>query len=281
MAHGTPPWAWFGQRLDMSRSNEVGIMSATHVVHASHALDDPHLRSVWMERIGGVAAILLAVGYVATMPLFASVGAPPEGAHARLEYHVTGTDTWWVIVALSVLTDLLFVPVAISLYTVLRRLSQPVMLFASAFIMIFVVLDLAVLWPAKVSMITLGEAYGTATSEQRALLLVAAGYPSSVLDSDLTAVYSILTLGIGILGTGLVMLRGAFGRATAIVGVATGIVSIASVIETMVTGAFPMLVVGASLLTIVWIVMVGRALLRSRWSPAGASRQLGPAWPWP
>lgn len=216
----------------------------------------------WMLRTGGLAALLLAAGYVVTMPLFATVGAPPAGALARIEYHMTGTTAWWWIVALSVLTDLLYVPVSIALYTALRRRNQPAMLVASAFIILFVVLDLAVLWPAKVSMITLGGAYATATIEHRAWLLASAGYPSAVLDSALTAVYSVLTLGIGILATGLVMLRTGFGRATAIVGVATGVVSIASVAETMLTGTFPVLVVGASLLTVIWLVGIGLVLLR-------------------
>ena len=61
----------------------------------------------------------------------------------------------------------------------------------------------------------------------------------------------------------LVMLRGGFGRATAIVGVIIGALSIASIFETMVTGAFPVLVVGTSLLTIVWLVLVGRDLIRA------------------
>ena len=216
----------------------------------------------WILQTGGIAALLLAAGYLATIPLFAIVGAPPEGAQARLEYHMTGTTAWWGIVALSVLTDLLFVPVAISLYTALRRSNQPAMLIATAFTLLFVVLDLAVLWPAKASLVTLGEAYAAATSDQRVLLLAAAGYPSAVLDSSLTAVYSILTLSIGILGTGLVMLRGGFGPAPALVGVTSEVLGIASVMETAVTGRFPILVVGASLLTIMWLVLVGRGLIR-------------------
>lgn len=216
---------------------------------------------VWILRAGGFAALLLAAGYVATMPLFAIVGAPPEGALARLEYHAAGTTAWWGIVALSVLTDLLFVPVTVALYAALRRSNEPAMLLATSFTLIFVVLDLAVLWPAKVSMITLGEESAMATSSQRALFVVAASYPSAVLDSILTSVYSVLTLGIGILVTGLVMLRGGFGRATGIVGVATGALGIASVVETALSGTFPILVVGASLLTIVWLVLLGRRLL--------------------
>jgi len=71
-------------------------------------------------------------------------------------------------------------------------------------------------------MITLGEAYAAASSQGRAALLAAAAYPAGVIDSILTSIYSVLTLGIGIVVVGVVMLRGAFGRATAIVGMVTG-----------------------------------------------------------
>ena len=219
-----------------------------------------------MERVGGVAALLLALGYVAIMPLFAIVGVPPTGAQARLEYHSTGTTVWWGIVALSILTDLLFVPIAAALYGALRRYGQAAMLVATTFVLLFVALDLAVLWPAKVSIIGLGEQYASAAPAERALLVAAAAYPASVIDSLVTPVYSVLTLGIGILVTGLVMLRTGTARATAIVGIATGALGIASVVETALTGSFAVLVVLASLLTIVWLVMVGWGLLRSRWA---------------
>ena len=246
------PWKTAASNL----FREVGAVNSTRATGLEDAATP-----TWLLRTGGIAALLLAVGYIATMPLFASVGAPPEGAQAQLEYHMTGTTAWWGIVALSVLTDLLFVPVSVALYAALRRSNQPAMLLATAFTLMFVVLDLAVLWPANVAMITLGEEYATATSGQQALLVVAASYPSAVLDSMLTTVFSVLTLGIGILGIGLVMLRGGFGRVTGTVGVATGALGIASVVETALTGTFPILVVGASLLTIVWLILVGRRLL--------------------
>jgi hypothetical protein len=219
--------------------------------------------STWILRTGGIAALLLAAGYVATMPLFAIVGAPPAGAQARLDYHATTAAAWWGIVALSVLTDLLFLPVSIALYTALRRFNQPAMLLATGFTILFVILDLAVTWPAYASLIALGQQYAVATtSDQRAVLVAAAGYPSAVLSSPLQAIDSILTLSIGILGTGLVMLRGGFGRAPALVGMATGVLGIASVAETTVTGAVSPLAIATSLLTIAWLLLVGRGLLR-------------------
>ena len=229
------------------------------------------LASVSMEQVGGLAALLLAAGYVAIMPLFASVGAAPAGAQAALEYHSTGTAAWRGIVALSVATDLLFVPLSVALYVALRRFGRAAMLVATIFTLLFVALDLAVLWPAKVSLISLGQQYATATGARRELLLAAAGYPEAVLDSVVASVYSVLTLGIGILATGIVMLRSGARRATAIVGVATGTLGIASVAETAMTGSFPVLVVAASLLTIAWLILVGWGLLRSWWPVDGSS----------
>jgi hypothetical protein len=231
----------------------------------------------WILPAGGAAGLLVAAGYLATIPLFAAVGAPPNGAEARLAYHASAGGAWWAIVALSVLTDLLLVPVAIALYVALRRTDQPAMLMATSFTLLFVALDLAVTWPAYGALISLGGEYASATADQRVALIAAAGAPSAVLGSPLQAVDSILTLSVGILITGLVMLRGRpgqapgvaggatwFGRAPALVGVATGILGVASVVETALTGAVSPLAISGSLLTIAWLVLVGRGLLRLR-----------------
>jgi hypothetical protein len=229
----------------------------------------------WILRTGGVAALLLAAGYVAMMPVFAAVGAPPSGTEARLAYHATTANAWWSIIALSVATDLLFLPVAVALHTALRRTNEPAMLLATAFTFLFVTLDLAVMWPAHASLIALGEQYATATTELRVLLEAAAGVPAGLLDSPLPSIGSILTLSVGILVTGLVMWRGSAGRgtalagrATALAGVATGVIGVASVPASVVTGTVSPLAIIASLLTIAWLFLVGRELLIAARSPA-------------
>ncbi len=266
MAHATrPTHSSFTVRVD--GPGEVGAMNVTRAAEGSGSVS----AAAWMPRIGGVASLLLAAGYVATIPIFAAVGAPPSGAEARLDYHAGTAGAWWAIVALSVLTDVLFVPVAIALYAALRRSNEPAMLLATAFTLLFVGLDLAVTWPAYASLIALGEQYAAAaTADQRAIVVAAAGYPSAVLSSPLQAIASILTLSIGIIVAGLVILRGTFGRATGAVGVATGVVGIASVAQTALTGEVSPLAIAATLLTIAWLVLVGRGLLRSRSSPDDA-----------
>lgn len=235
------------------------------MIVATEARGSDTLGAPWILRIGSVAALLLAAGYIAIIPLFAAVGAPPDGALARLDYHATNATIWWAIVALSVLTDLLFVPVSIALYLALRRSSEPAILLATVFTILFVVLDLAVTWPGYASLISLGQQYATtATADGRAVLVAAAGYPSAVLSSPLQAIDSILTLSIGILVAGVAMLQGAFGRAPGGAGVATGLVGVGSVAHTAVTGMVSPLAIAASVLTIVWLVLVSRGLSRSR-----------------
>ena len=45
------------------------------------------------------------VAYVGIFPLYASVGAPPDGGEAWLSYADGKTAAWWAILGLSVLTD--------------------------------------------------------------------------------------------------------------------------------------------------------------------------------
>jgi hypothetical protein len=57
-----------------------------------------------------------------------------------LRYFAWKTAVWWAIVGLSVLTDMLYVPVALSLYLVLKVINRNAMLIATAFVGLFIVL---------------------------------------------------------------------------------------------------------------------------------------------
>jgi hypothetical protein len=225
-----------------------------------HAID-PEGR--WLYRVGGSAALLLAIGYVVTIPLYAYAGAPPNGAEAWLTYLTGKTAVWWAILGLSVLTDVLYLPMAFALYRALQGVNRSVMLLATASVVLFVVLDLAVTWPNIAALITLSGHYAAATSDaQRATYVAAANYPSAVLASSLLAVYSIMILSFGILLAGLVMLRGVFGKATAYVGVVTGVLGIVSVASSFFGRSLSVTVIITSVLTTVWVFFVGLKLLR-------------------
>jgi hypothetical protein len=58
----------------------------------------------WLYRVGGISALVLGIAYIAIFPVYAYVGAPPNGGEAWLEYAVGTTAAWWAILGLSVLT---------------------------------------------------------------------------------------------------------------------------------------------------------------------------------
>ena len=217
----------------------------------------------WLYRVGGISALVLGTAYIVIVALYVPVGTPPSGAEARLAYLAENTTVWWAILGLSVLTDFLFVPVALSLYLALKGINRNAMLVATAFVVLFVVLDLAVTWPNYASLITLAGKYGAATNDaQRVVLVAAADYPSAVLESSLLGVYVILVPAVGILMTSLVMLKGIFSKSTAYLGLVTGILGIVSVAGSPFVSFLSVAVIVTSVLTTVWVLFVGYRLYR-------------------
>jgi len=216
---------------------------------------DPDARLLY--RVGGLCALLIGIGYIIVIPLYAGVGVPPTDGEAWLMYLAGKTTIWWAILGVSVLTDFLFVPVALSLYFALKGINRYAMLIATAFVGLFIVLDLAVTWSNYASLITLSGHYAAATTgAQRAAYVAAANYAAAVLASRLEDVYAIVVLSFGILMTGLVMLKGVFSKTTAYLALATGILGIASV-----TGLTVTIIVNAIVAT-VWVLFVGYRLYR-------------------
>ncbi len=184
-------------------------------------------------RVGGIAALILGTAYIIIVPLYAHVGAAPTGGEAWFKYLPGKTTVWWAILGLSVLTDFLFVPVAFGLYLALKEVNRNAMLLGTAFVGLFVVLDLTVTWSHYASMLILYSNYSRSTDDvQRASYIAAANYASAVLASPLEIIYAIVTLSFGILVIGFVMLRGVFNKTTAYLGLVTGILGVVSVAGT-------------------------------------------------
>ena len=210
-----------------------------------------------LYRLGGLSAIVLGVAYLVIFPLYAQVGAPPVGGQAWLDHLAGKTTIWWAILALSVLTDLLFLPFGFALYAVLKAVHRNAMLLATALVGLFVVVDLAVTWTNIGALLTLSADHAAATTDaQRAAYVAAANFASAVIASPLERVYAILFLSVGILMIGLVMLRGAFGRIPAYLGVVTGLLGIVAQ-----TGWGVSIILNAVLATI-WILVSGFRLQR-------------------
>ena len=98
--------------------------------------------------------------------------------------------------------------------------------------------------------------------DKLASFVVAANYPSAVLESSLFDVYAILVPSIGILITGLVMLKGIFSKGTAYLGLVTGTLGIVSVVGPFFVSSLSLTVIITSVLTTVWVLFAGYRLYR-------------------
>jgi hypothetical protein len=208
-------------------------------------------------RWGGIAALLLAIGYVAIIPLFARVGEPPATGEAWFRYLPGKTTVWWAILWLSVVTDLLYLPIAWALWFALRKAERNLMLAATVCLHLFVVLDLAVTWTHHASLLALFQSYSSVTDEaHRATYLAAAEYASAMPATRLLILYAIVIPSVGVLLAGIAMMKGRFGKASAWTGMITGVFGVLSL-----TGFYPLVMANALGATL-WFFLVGARLLR-------------------
>lgn len=208
-------------------------------------------------RVGGIAALAIGIAYIVIIALYASVGVPPEGGEARLDYLAGKTTAWWAIVGVSVLTNFLYVPVALSLYFALKSVNRIAMLIAVAFVGLFVILENAVNWTSYGALILLSEDYAAATSEsQRAIFVAAATYVSAVLESPLAGVWAIGTLSFAFLVIGIVMLKSVFSKFAAYVGILTGVFGIAAVAGVGIA------IIPNAVAATIWLFLIGYRLYR-------------------
>lgn len=219
-----------------------------------NAASSHHRQGYWW---GGIAGVIIALGYVAIIPLFAHVGGPPSGGEAFFKYLPGKTVVWWVILWISVFTDLLYIPFALALYMALKSVNKSLMALATIFIGMFVVLDLAITWTHYASVLALFHNYsGAADGAHRAAYLAAAEYATAVLATPMETVCAIVIPSTGILSAGVVMLKSKFGKIAAYLGLVTGVLGILSL-----TSWFPV-IMGNALFATAWFFVVGYKLIR-------------------
>lgn len=216
-------------------------------------------------RVGGGSGIVVALLYpvIITLYVFAGTTQPVgEGGEAWLDYLSGKTGIWWAIVGLSVLTDLLWVPVAWALYRALKAVSRNAIMVGTGLLVLFVVLELAVSWTNYAVLIELTEKLA-AGEAQRAAVVAAADYASAAQSSSLLPYYAILIPALGQLVIGAVMLEGGpFGRTTAYLAVLVGLLGIVAVLGPYLWPPLDRVIIPASLLSGVWFFLVGYRLVR-------------------
>ena len=246
------------KRFCLQRFSEIEI--AKHVNPKLNAANP----NAMLFRVGGISAILLFVSYVSIIVVYVVIGAGPAGVEESLNYLAAHTMAWWIILGLSVFTDILFIPISFALYDEFKDANKNAIVAGIVFLMLFVILDLALTWPAYAALINLGGKYAALTADaERASVVAAASYAYSFVNSGLLGIYIILIPAFGFLVFGLVMINSRFNKITAYLGVVAGILGIASVLGGYISSDFGHVsVIITSTLITIWTLLVGLRLFR-------------------
>lgn len=227
------------------------------------AAPDPQQRA--MYRVGGNSAVLLGLAYLAITGLYIAAGEVPNDGQgvSYLEYLDGKEGIWWWIVGLSVLTDVLFLPLAAALFLALRAANAVLAFTGSALLVLFAVLDLAVTWTSYAALIELtGNLAEVDDVRLRVAIIGAADFPAALLDSSLFAAYVILIPGLGVGALGLVMARSGFSQAGGYLGIFTAVLAVAAVVGPIFAESWSLLAIPTAVLTTVWVLITGYRLIR-------------------
>jgi len=219
----------------------------------------------WLYRMAGFSGIAIAVGYVFITAGFTISGAPlPTGAEAWVTYMAGKSNLWWGIIWLSIITDILYLPVAAGLYNLLKNVHKGMILVSGALFALFVVLELAITWSNYAAIIELINRYGLATTEpQRTLYLSTIEYASSVFQTPVTGFYAIFIPSIAVILASIVMLKSArFGKIASYIGLLSGTINAFSVIGELFSSTLSLLVIPGSVLALIWFFAVGVKFLK-------------------
>lgn len=220
--------------------------------------------NIWMYRVGGISGLLIGLAYVAIIGVYIVVGVLPETGQAWLDLDAGDINAWWVILALSVATDLLIIPFMLALYVALQPVHRGMMLVAVAMKSLFVALELSILWPNVGAVLSYSSDYPAATDAQQAAYLTMADHAATISSQPLAGVYSILVPGVGELLVGLVILRAVFGRVAGWAALLSGILAIFAVVAGYFYDPLGQAVILASTLSLIFYLLAGVRLMRMR-----------------
>lgn len=204
----------------------------------------------------GYSGLTIAIVYAIIFVAFAISGFPlPKEASQWITYLEGKTLIWWWIIWLSIVTNLLYIPVAFGLYEYFKKKYKIQFISVGLLLTLFVFLELALTWSHYPTIIELTQQYKIATSEtQKTIILSAIEYASTSFQTPITSFYTIILPSIGILLANVFILKcKSFGKVLPWIGLLTALCNIVSVMGGyMGIEALKSLVIPGSFLSLFW-----------------------------
>jgi hypothetical protein len=186
------------------------------------------VKDKWLYKAAGIFAYALSLVFIIEIGLGVYLGKlPTNSGLAWLSFVHEKGGAWSAIIAVGVVSDLLFLVVNLSLYTALRPVSRGLVLIATVWACLGNVLDLVIANANFGSLLTLGGQYAAAeTAAQRTADVAAADYSVAMLSSWPETIFAFVIPSVALVLFGVVMLRSPFGKRIAYLGIAAGVVDL-------------------------------------------------------
>ncbi len=219
-----------------------------------------------LYKAGGIFAYAVSLLFILEIALGVALGKlPGSSGLAWLSFVNDKSGDWSALIYVTVVGDLLFLLVYLSLYSALRSVSRGLILVATVWAVFGTVLDEVISNANFASLLTLGGQYaGAGTTAQRAADVAAADYAAALLSSRLESIFAFVIPAVAIILIGIVMLRSPFGRRIAYLGMAAGFFDLLQI-----TG-WDLAALLSTVLQAIWFGLIGRCLYFRYAAPAPA-----------
>lgn len=216
---------------------------------------------------GGLSGIAIGIGYIVITVACVIAGFPlPTDATAWVDYLNGKTLIWWIIIWLSIITNILYIPFAYGMYELLKKTHAGMLLVSFSLFALFVVLELSITWSKYPAIIDLVSKYHLSTdSELKLIYLAAIETMSSEFQTVVTSFYMIFIPSIATILASIALFQTKISnRLIAIIGLISGSCNAISSMGGFIYKPLGNLVVLGSFLILFWFMGIGIALLKQR-----------------
>ena len=213
----------------------------------------------------GISGILVSAGYFIISICFAISGFPlPADGASWVSYLDGKTELWGVIIWLSIITDILYIIIALGLIKFYENRYKFRVVLGSIFFILFVVLELAGTWSLYPTIIELFKSYTLSDSAAgQSVYIGAIEYASTHFQTTANAFYAVVLPSLAVIIYCGVMLKSKdFGKAVPVIGLISGICNIVSVFGGLIYQPLEKLIMPGSFLVLFWFLGVGLKLIK-------------------
>jgi hypothetical protein len=210
-------------------------------------------------RISSISAFVFFIGYILTILIYTQMGVPPKETGAWLSFVGNNINSWWLILIIMVITDIILLPIMLSLYQELKDYNKYPVAFGTLLIFIFVILDLTITWPNYAFLIDLSNDFN-ANETIKENLINLTRFSVFTVNSTLLSFYIIVLPAIGIILISISMNKGGFSNTSVIIGLLSGLMSGSSIFRIFGIPFFEYLIIPGSMFMGIWIFLIGLRL---------------------